>query len=128
MTANNELPDNGESRIWGVLAAENAERLLDSAGLLATNGRLGHAIGLAVLAVEEAVKARALFGFAKHGDQFGLDPGTMTNCSEETTGCAISLCGCKAALRRHGDGSRLRVRRLSPQTRRLMPNWSPWTG
>jgi AbiV family abortive infection protein len=72
-----ELPDLVEARIWGVLAAENAERLLASASLLAANQRLGHAIGLAVLAVEEAVKARALFGNARYGDRFSLDEATL---------------------------------------------------
>lgn len=73
-----ELPDIVEARIWGVLAAENAERLLASASILATDQQLGHAIGLAVLAVEEAAKARALFGYARYGDQFSLDEATLT--------------------------------------------------
>lgn len=72
-----ELPDIVEARIWGVLAAENAERLLASASLLAADQRLGHAIGLAVLAVGEAVKARALFGYARYGDRFSLDEATL---------------------------------------------------
>ena len=71
------LPDPVEARIWGVLAAENAERLLESARLLGEAGRLGHAIGLAVLAVEEGVKARALFGYARHGKRFALDDATL---------------------------------------------------
>ena len=77
MTAGFELPDMVEARIWGVLAAENAERVLASASLLAADQRQGHAIGLAVLAVEEAVKARALFGYARYGGRFSLDDVTL---------------------------------------------------
>lgn len=78
MKAEFKLPDMVKARIWGVLAADNAERLLSSAGLLAADQRLGHAIGLAVLAVEEAVTARALFGYARYGDRFSLDDATLT--------------------------------------------------
>lgn len=128
MTATSELPDSVESRIWGVLAAENAERLMDSACLLAAHGRLGHAIGLAVLAVEEAVKARALFGFARHGDQFGLDPATMTKLlrgNHRLRHFVAWLQGSSPDARRWLASG---MRRSRPRTRRLMPNLSRWTG
>ncbi len=73
------MPSFDEAKVWGVLAAENAKALLASAELLAEHGDRGRGISLAVLAVEEAAKARAMFGYARsqHRPGFALDAATM---------------------------------------------------
>jgi len=73
------MPTYDEAKIWGILAAENAGNHLCAAEALAGSGFRGQAISLAVLAVEEAVKARAMLGYARsqYRPGFGLDAATM---------------------------------------------------
>ena len=69
------LPEAKDAYEGGEAAILNAESLLEAAKASAEKGNLGVAVGLAVLALEEAVKARALFGFLmarKMGAPFGL--------------------------------------------------------
>ena len=58
------LPDEREAAEGAVAAAANAAGLLGDADLLAAAGRYGSALSLAVLAFEEAVKARGLGAIA----------------------------------------------------------------
>jgi AbiV family abortive infection protein len=70
------LPKPAEAFAGGQAAIFNAENLFESAEDAAKRGNFGVAVGLVVLAIEEAVKARALFGFllaSKIGAPFGLD-------------------------------------------------------
>jgi AbiV family abortive infection protein len=65
VTANPQLkplPSPVEARDGGYLAAENAQALLNAATAAAAARSWGAAVGIAVLALEEAAKARALFG------------------------------------------------------------------
>lgn len=73
------MPSYEEAKIWGILAAENTANHLSAAEVLARNGFRGQAISLTVLAVEEAVKARAMLGYARsqHRPGFGLDEAMM---------------------------------------------------
>ncbi len=73
------MPSFEEAKVWGILAAQNAAVLLESAQLLADHGDRGRGISLAVLAVEEAAKARAMFGYARSEQRpgFALDAATM---------------------------------------------------
>jgi AbiV family abortive infection protein len=73
------MPSFEEAKVWGILATQNAQVLLDSARLVAEHGDRGRGISLAVLAVEEAAKARAMFGYARseHRPGFILDAATM---------------------------------------------------
>lgn len=73
------MPTFEEAKVWGILAAQNAQVLLDSARLVAEHGDRGRGISLAVLAVEEAAKARAMFGYARseHRPGFILDAAMM---------------------------------------------------
>jgi AbiV family abortive infection protein len=69
------LPTADEAREGGFLAAENAQRLLRAADAAAGVGSYGAAIGIAVLALEEAAKARACFGLfaaTRVGARFGF--------------------------------------------------------
>lgn len=58
------LPDEREALEGATLAAANAAELLGDADLLAGAGRFGRAVSMAVLALEEAVKARTLGAIA----------------------------------------------------------------
>jgi len=73
------MPSFDEAKVWGILATENAKALLASAHMCADHGDRGRGISLAVLAVEEAAKARAMFGYARseHRPAFILDAATM---------------------------------------------------
>jgi len=69
------LPTPDEAREGGYLAAENAEALLRTAIAAAGVHSFGAAVGLAVLALEEAAKARACFGLfasSRVGGRFGF--------------------------------------------------------
>lgn len=69
------LPSGDDAFAGGEAAIFNAETLLESATLSADRGNFGVAVALGVLALEEAVKARALFGFllaSRTGAPFGL--------------------------------------------------------
>jgi AbiV family abortive infection protein len=68
------LPDEREAAEGAVAAAANAAGLLGDADLLAAAGRYGSALSLAVLAFEEAVKARGLGAIAAAAAQ-GREPG-----------------------------------------------------
>lgn len=57
------LPKAEQAYAGGEAAIFNSENLMESAKAAADKGNLGAAVSLVVLAVEEAVKARALFGF-----------------------------------------------------------------
>ena len=73
MTAK-RMPDEREATAGAVAAAANAAGLLGDADLLAAAGRYGSALSLAVLAFEEAVKARSLGAIAAAAAQ-GREPG-----------------------------------------------------
>jgi len=69
------LPTADEARVGGRLAILNACNLFESAEATAGRGNFGAAVGLAVLALEEAAKGRALLGYAfalQAGVPFGL--------------------------------------------------------
>ena len=69
------LPEAKDAYRGGEAAIFNAESLLESAEAAADRGNFGAAVGLVVLAIEEAVKARSLFGFllaSRIGAPFGL--------------------------------------------------------
>lgn len=69
------LPEAKDALAGGTAAIFNAENLIESAEIVAERGNFGAAIALAVLGVEEAVKARVLFGVltaTKFGAPFGL--------------------------------------------------------
>jgi len=69
------LPEVKDAYEGGEAAIFNAESLLESAEAVADRGNFGTAVGLVVLGVEEAVKARALFGLlaaSRIGHPFGL--------------------------------------------------------
>lgn len=69
------LPTPEQAYEGGEAAIFNAQSLYESAEAAADKGNVGVAIALTVLAVEEAVKARALFGLllsSKIGRPFGL--------------------------------------------------------
>src|SRR6185312_7200810 len=68
------LPDEREAAEGAVAAAANAAGLLGDADLLAAAGRYGSALSLAVVAFEEAVKARGLGAIAAAAAQ-GREPG-----------------------------------------------------
>lgn len=72
--ASQRLPDEREAVVGAVAAAANAAGLLGDADLLAGVGRYGSALSLAVLAFEEAVKARSLGAIAASAAQ-GREPG-----------------------------------------------------
>ena len=70
------LPGPKDAYTGGESAIFNAENLLESSEVVAERGNFGAAVALIVLGVEEAVKARALFGLllaSKIGEPFGLD-------------------------------------------------------
>ncbi len=54
------LPTRDQARSGAVIAADNSEALLNAAGALGMQRDFGHGAALLVLALEEAVKARAL--------------------------------------------------------------------
>lgn len=69
------LPDENEAIDGAVASAANAARLLSDADLLAGAGSTGTAVSIAVLAFEEAVKARTLGAIASAaavGNQLGF--------------------------------------------------------
>jgi AbiV family abortive infection protein len=68
------LPDEREAVVGAVAAAANAAGLLGDADLLAVTGRYGSSLSLAVLAFEEAVKARSLGAIPASAAQ-GREPG-----------------------------------------------------
>jgi len=72
------LPRPDQAYEGGEAAIYNAENLVEAAMAAAEKGNFGVAVGMVVLAVEEAVKARVLFGFllaSKVSAPFGLaDP------------------------------------------------------
>ena len=74
------LPTADEAFAGGEAAIFNAESLLESAAISAERGNFGVAVALGILALEEAVKARALFGFLlarRTGAPFGLSDDTF---------------------------------------------------
>ena len=69
------LPTKDGARVGGRLAILNACNLFESAEVAAERGNFGAAVGLAVLAMEEATKGRALLGYAlaaHTGVSFGM--------------------------------------------------------
>ena len=71
-----QLPEAQDAYAGGEAAIFNAESLLESSEVVAKRGNFGAAVALVVLGVEEAVKARALFGLllaSKISEPFGLD-------------------------------------------------------
>jgi AbiV family abortive infection protein len=59
-TPGRRLPTPDEARAGAVVAADNAEALLNAGGWLGMQHAFGHGAALLVLSLEEAVKARAL--------------------------------------------------------------------
>jgi AbiV family abortive infection protein len=60
MAPEKRLPNQDEAAVGAALAAANAAGRLGDADLLATAGRYGSALSLALLAFEESAKARTL--------------------------------------------------------------------
>ena len=88
MTVAKALPSKEQARRGGALAVDNAHALFASAELAAEAGTFGLAAALAVLAVEEAAKGRALLGWAlakETGETFRLNDAEFRRCSIEAT-------------------------------------------